>query len=342
MKKTLFLLSVFFFFSVAVFADRMDSYQIGSHGQGNLKYPPWFKDTFFDLSDDLLEAKLAGKRGIIVYFSQKNCNHCVAFNETTLNDKTIQKRLTEKYDVIALDIFSDVEIILPNGKETTIKNYAEVSRARFTPTLLFYGVENRPLVKIVGFYPPEKFGRVLDYIDGQHYKSTKLSKYLRSLKQQTQSSGITFDSELFGNQLHNLGTDKQDNKIFSLVMFESPDCNSCERFHQRVLSDKTVRQLMKEYKNIHLDSSSTSTKITLHDGSVTNPQKWAETLQLNYDYSIVFFDEKGNEVHRIDAETGLDRMTGSLQYVQEKAYERHEQFLQWRKENAIKKMKSKN
>jgi len=33
-------------------------------------------------------------------------------------------------------------------------------------------------------------------------------------------------------------------------------------------------------------------------------------------------------------------MTVSLQYVHEKAYERYNQFLQWRKENAIKKMKS--
>jgi thioredoxin-related protein len=340
MKNTIVTLSLFCLLSATVLADKMDSYQIGSHGQGNLKYPPWFKQTFFDLSDDLAEAKSGGKRGLIVYFSQKNCNHCVAFNETTLNDTTILKRLTEKYDVIALDIFSDVEIILPNGKETTIKNYAEISRARFTPTLLFYGVENKPLVKIVGFYPPEKFAKVLDYIDEEHYKNTRLSNYLRSSQQQTQSSGIIFDSELFGNYPQKIEINKNDNKSFSLVMFESPNCNSCERFHKRVLSDKTVRQLMKKYRTLHLDSSNSSVKITINDGSDTTPKKWTEKLQLNYDYSIVFFDENGNEVHRIDAETGLDRMTGSLQYVQEKAYERHQQFLQWRKENAIKKLKS--
>ena len=65
-------------------------------------------------------------------------------------------------------------------------------------------------------------------------------------------------------------------------------------------------------------------------------------MQLNYVYLIVFFDEKDNEVHRIDAESGLDRMTGSLQYVHGKAYERYDQFLQLRKENAFKKMNSKS
>ncbi len=42
-------------------------------------------------------------------------------------------------------------------------------------------------------------------------------------------------------------------------------------------------------------------------------------------------------MHRLDSETGKDRMTGSMQYVLEKAYLRHEQFLQWRKETAIRK-----
>lgn len=342
MKKGILLLLLLLSFPFTSLADRMDSYQIGPHGQGYSKYPDWFKETFFDLSEDLAEARSAGKKGLIVYFSQKNCNHCVAFNETTLNDEAVLKRLNEKFDVIGLDIFSDVEIILPDGTETTIKDYAEKSRARFTPTLIFYGVENKPLTKIVGFYPPEKFQKVLDYIDGQYYKRTRLSSYLRSQQQSDQTAKVILDSEIFGQPPYNLDVSQPGNNTFSMVMFETPGCDPCKRFHDRVLSDKTVRQLMKLYKTAQLDASNATDKVIMHDGTITTPKEWAESLQLNYDYSIVFFDETGNEVHRIDAESGRDRMTGSLQYVQEKAYERHGQFLQWRKENAIKKTKSKS
>ena len=43
----------------------------------------------------------------------------------------------------------------------------------------------------------------------------------------------------------------------------------------------------------------------------------------------------GSEVHRIDSETGVDGFTGSMRYVLEGAYQKHEQFKHWRRENAL-------
>ena len=85
-----------------------------------------------------------------------------------------------------------------------------------------------------------------------------------------------------------------------------------------------------------VDASDNTTKIKSPDGASLTPRQSAEALQFEYDISVIFFDEAGKEVHRIDSETGKDRMAGSLQYVLEKAYQRHEQFLRWRRENAIK------
>ena len=141
--------------------DVMEKYQIGGHGKANVKYPPWFKESFLDLRDDLDDAKKAGKRGVIVFLSQKNCNHCQAFIETTLSDPAILSRVQHNYDVIGLDIFNDLELTDVDGSVSTIKNFADQQRARFTPALLFYGVEGKQILKIIGFYPPEKFSRVL-------------------------------------------------------------------------------------------------------------------------------------------------------------------------------------
>ena len=49
--------------SPCVLADSMDHYTIGAHGQANMKYPPWFKQSFFDLREDLSDARKTGKRG---------------------------------------------------------------------------------------------------------------------------------------------------------------------------------------------------------------------------------------------------------------------------------------
>ena len=59
------------FFTHAV-ADKMDAYVIGGHGQANIKYPVWLKESFLDLKEDLSDASKAGKRGIVVFLSQKN------------------------------------------------------------------------------------------------------------------------------------------------------------------------------------------------------------------------------------------------------------------------------
>lgn len=320
-------------------AETMDSYQIGSYGQANIKYPAWFKESFYDLREDLSEAKAAGKRGILVFFSQKNCNHCQAFIDTTLGDPATQQRVREHYDVIAVDIFNDIELTTVDGKNTTIRDYAEQSRARLTPTLIFYGVEGERLLKIMGLYPPEKFNRVLDYIDGGHYEQLNLSQYLRNTATgETGGSGVmTYDYSLFARPPHMLDRSKFSAAFPLLVVFENPDCGPCRRFHERVLDHEEVRAGMPGFEAVQLDMTDDVSMLVLPDGRKRSPRQWADELQLVYDISVVFFDENGKEVHRLDAETGKDRMAGSLQYVKEKAYLRHEQYLQWRKEQGMKK-----
>lgn len=323
-------------------ADRMDSYQIGSHGQANIKYPTWFKESFLDLQEDLRDAKKAGKRGVIVFFSQKNCSHCQAFLDTTLGDPATQQRVRKDYDVIGLDIFNDVEVTGVDGSVKSIKNLAEAEKARLTPTLVFYGTDNTRLLKIVGFYPPEKFNRVLDYIDGAHYKQQSLSKYLHETGSGagSASQAVKFDYTLFAKPPHQLDRSKTPGKRPLLVIFERPNCDACSRFHKRVLSDGEVQGLIPKYDRVQLDMSDRRSTLATPGGQQQSPWQWAEELQLSYDIAVVFFDEQGKEVHRLDSEAGRDRMAGSMQYVLEKAYLRHEQYLRWRREQAQMKQQS--
>jgi thioredoxin-related protein len=319
--------------------DIMDEYKIGGHGQANVRYPAWFKESFLDLRDDLDDARKAGKRGVIVFLSQKNCNHCQAFIDTTLSDPVILGRVQRNYDVIALDIFNDLELTDIDGSISSIKDFADAQRARVTPALLFYSVEGSRLLKIVGFYPSVKFSQVLDYIDGEYYAHETLSQYLqkdRTTKGLRQRD-IDYDFTLFARPPFMLDRTRFEGQRPLLVVFETPDCTTCQRFHQWVLNDKEVRRLMSAFDAVQLNSMDNKTRVMIPSGRYLTPRQWSGELQLAYDISVVFFDEDGKEVHRLDAETGRDRMSGSMQYVLEKSYQRHEQFLQWRKENALKK-----
>lgn len=322
--------------SLIAIADRMDSYQIGTSGQANVKHPGWFKDSFLNLQDDLFEARESGKRGIIVYLGQENCSHCQAFMDTTLADSETRNRVQKRYDVIGLDIFSDLELMDIDGTSLTVKNFAEAKGARFTPTILFYGTEQSQLLKIVGFYPPEKFNRVLDYIDSEHYRTQKLSEYLRAGKDDASGPGsITVDYSLFARPPHDLDRRGGSGERPTMILFENPDCSPCRRFHQRVLANVQVRELLSEFDVIQLDVSDEGTRITTPAGEYVTPKRWSKELRLTYDIAIVFLDNDGNEVHRIDSETGKDRFFGSMQYVLEGAYKRYGVYQRWRREKAL-------
>jgi len=332
------------FYMPHLLADAMDSYQIGAHGQANVKYPAWFKESFYDIPQDLEDARKQGKQGVILFLSQKACNHCQAFIDTTLKDPSTQARIQKSYDVIGIDIFSDLELTDVDSSVSSIKDFADTQAARLTPTLLFYGVENKRLLKIVGLYPPEKFNGVLDYIDGEHYQREKLSQYLRRVSTTAKPiktpQDIKIDNALFAKPPYNLDRSKKAGKRPLLVLFVAPNCGPCTRFHERVLSNNEIRQLMPGFVAVQLDATDSVTKLTTPDGKSLSPQQWAGDLQLTYDVATVFFDEDGKEVHRLDSETGKDRMAGSMQYVLEKAYQRHEQFLRWRRENAIRRQQN--
>ncbi len=209
------------------------------------------------MREDLNEARKAGKRGIIVFFSQQSCNHCQAFIDTTLSEPATKHRVQKDYVVIGLDIFNDLELTQIDGTVTTIKDYAETSRARLTPTLIFYGIEDVPLVKIIGLYPPEKFNQVLDYIDTGAYQKIKLNQYLRerAASSTAQNQSIEVDTTLFAKPPYDLN--RVNNKVTRplLVVYDSPHCNTCARFHKRVLGDSEVRRLLKNYDAVQLDMS---------------------------------------------------------------------------------------
>ena len=65
-------------------------------------------------------------------------------------------------------------------------------------------------------------------------------------------------------------------------------------------------------------------------------KQWAEELELNYDVSVVFFNELGKEVFRNDAETASNRMKITMNYVLTKAYENEKQVNQWRRKSLLK------
>ena len=303
----------------------------------DVKFPDWFKPGFLDLDVDLQEALSAGKQGLMIFISTRRCSYCKAFIENSLALPDIRRRVQESFDVVGLEIFDDSMMTDPEGNRYRVKEFVTVQKATFTPTLIFYGPQGQKILKIVGYYPPDKFRTVLDYLQGKRYQHEPLRDYISRVSHSSQTSAaqIKKDYELFSKPPYMLDRRAGPAQRPLLVLFEQPDCSACERFHNRVLADEAIRRLMGRFEVVQLDASDTATRLITPTGDRVTPKEWFAGLDLSYRPALVFFSEMGEEVMRLDSETQRYRMEGTLQLVLEKGYENDAQLQRWRRDKAV-------
>jgi len=302
----------------------------------DVTFPDWFKTSFLDLREDLDDAIDAGKQGILLFISASRCSYCKAFMDRSLEDPEIRRRLTAGFDVIGLDIFDDREMTTVEGREYRVNEFVTLNRASYTPAMIFLGEEGRVLLRIIGYYPPERFRRVLDYLETRAYLGQNFRDYLEASSSRPDPGDrpIVAD-DLFMRPPFMLNRSVMSAQRPLLVVFERPGCVACERFHRRVLQDKSVRRLIGGFEAVQLDASDEHGRVVTPGGEQTSPVSWYRRLGLSYYPAILFFDEQGGEVMRLDSETLRFRMEGSLQLVLDRAYEKDAQLQRWRRDKAV-------
>ena len=120
-----------------------------------------------------------------------------------------------------------------------------------------------------------------------------------------------------------------------LVIFEQGKCHACDVLHTEPLANGTVRKWLSRYEVVQLDMWDDRTPVVTPEGVRLTPREWATRLQLFYAPTLVFFDERGREIVRIDAVVQFFRLSGVLQYVYEKGYLEEPVFQRWRRKKNL-------
>lgn len=295
-----------------------------------IEFPSWFKRSFLDIREDLSEAKQAGKLGVVLFLSTPHCSYCKAFLDFTLSDPGIQRDLKRNFDVIGVEVISNNPITDANGKTWTMKQFAAAQKAYVTPTLIFLRHDGKAMLRIVGYYPPEKFRAVMDYVLKAHYERESFSAFLARTKITGEAGPLIRDTELFASPPYVLDRRAGAARRPLLVLLERANCASCTAFHRNVLNSPPIRALVKKYQAAQIDMDDAQSTIVIPSGERLSPKQWAERLELAYAPALVFFDERGQEVYRLDSELLRERTEGSLQLVLEKGYLEEPQLQRWR------------
>lgn len=297
--------------------------RLNEYSGSEIEAPYWFKDSFLDLSDDIQEAQDEGKK-LLIYYHQAGCPYCYNLVQQSFLDPALSQYIQDNFDLVALDLWGDREVTLPDGTALTEKELAIKWKIQFTPTLLFYSDSETPVLRIDGYRSPEMLAKIMDYVVSGNTETSLAQKMI----QQDQSATLyPSDVLLPANQFQTVKKSKP-----VAMLFEYPGCDDCVQLHKKVLSRSDTYELMQGFQFYRFDVSNPA-EIRLDAGEKTAAD-FAEDLGLTYYPSVVLFDVEGAEQLRIDAYVQSFHFNTALEYVSDKVYQRMPEFQRYINERA--------
>ena len=296
----------------------------------DLLYPDWFNDPFLDLAADQAQATLGGKN-LVVYFGQKRCAYCHKLMDVNFGLDDIVEYTQRHFNITPIDIWGVDEVTDLDGKILTEREFSLREGTNFTPSLVFYDETGSEALRLRGYYPPYQFRAALEYVADDHYKGESFRDYLaRGENRMVFEPGDLNEEDFFAPPPYNLNRSDIPSERPLAVFFEQGECHACDVLHGEALREPAiVDQFEQEVDSVQLDMWSDTPVIT-PGGERTTARQWAADLGLFYAPSLLFFDEYGNEILRVDSVVGFYRLRNVLNYVGSKAYLEEPSYQKWR------------
>lgn len=285
--------------------------------------PTWFKNSFLDIRTDIEEATKAGKR-VMLYFYQDGCPYCKKLLIDNFSQQHIANKTQANFDVIAINMWGDREVIDFDGSETSEKEFAVAHKVMFTPTLLLLDEQHKVALRINGYFAPNKFAAALDYVGQRHDAKMTFREYLKD-NLPAPASGKLHQSEHYIKAPYQLDKLLKADPRPLLVLFEQRQCKACDELHLDILQRPASRALLQMFHVVLVDMWS-DTPLTTPAGDKTTASRWANDLGVQYAPSLIFFDKKGAEAFRTEAYLKAFHIQSVFDYVLSEAYLKQPEF----------------
>ncbi len=295
----------------------------GMVNPGYVDKPAWFKLSLMELPHDIDEAKKAGKR-LILYFYQDGCPYCEKLLKDNFGRQDIADKARQHFDLIAINMWGDKEVIDLQGNNTIEKDLAFDMKVMYTPTMLFLDENGKTALRINGYYYPEKFNAALDYVSKKMESTISFLNYYKNNKADKATGKLHIDPSYLQPPYH-LQQTLQKNKRPLLVLFEEPNCKLCDELHLDILKNQEARQAIKDFDVVLLNQHSKGFLVT-PDGKMKRITDWANEIKVQFSPSLLFFDSSGNEVFRTEAYLRTFHIAGAMNYVSSGRYKTQKSF----------------
>lgn len=298
-------------------------------GGKNTTMPSWFSNSFLDFSEDIEELASQNKN-LILFVHQDNCPYCNLFVTKNLANQKIKQKIVENFGVVDINMFGSRELTDVDGEDYTEKEYAIKYKIQFTPTLIFFDKEGNQLLRLNGYANIKNLNSALDYIKNKRYKLMSYKDYLVEHDKRTK---LIPEPDLFKDSKNFMRA--EDSKKMA-IFFESGVCSECEPLHNKLLKDKITRDLLKQIDVYQVDMHSSKSIVTPQK-VITKIKDWANKLNISHTPTVIFFDEKGEEIIRIESMFRNFHFQTIVDYAVSDAYKDEKEFQRYltKRANAI-------
>ena len=180
MQKNFLLLLVFLF-------SLLMSGMLSAAGQGARDpYKYFFNETWYEMPEELENARQSGKKAIMIFFEMDECPFCHYMKMNVLNQPEVQKYYRQHFLNFTIDIEGDVEMVNFKGKTLRMKDFAfKENRVRATPVLAFFDLSGKRIFRHTGKTSGvEEFMWMGEYIAKGLYKKMRFSKFKRQKRKE--------------------------------------------------------------------------------------------------------------------------------------------------------------
>ena len=294
---------VFSFFSLHTVADEIGKVTGGIPHE----MPSWFKSSFLEFEDDVLEADEESKH-VMIFFHLNNCPYCA----TMVDDFDANKDfITTHFDTIAINIKGNKEVALSEEQIVSETELADILEIEYTPTMLFLDSNNTIVARANGYRTPERMQIMFDFVRNKQYNNMSFVEY-------AQNFISSFNYKFISNDLFQPVTDLSVIKSPLAIIFEDDRCFACEYFHHTTLNNPEVLAEFKKYNIVRLNAKSNDSIIT-PVGKKMSIKQFANELAITYRPGVVLFDNNKEE-ERIDGFLYTYHFATILRYIANKYY----------------------
>ncbi len=132
---------------------------------GGLNEREFFSEAPYDLTQYRATNKL-----LAVFFEQGNCHACDLLHSGPLNQEETLEEI-RRMSAVQLNMWSDVAVTTPKGKQTTAKQWAKQLGLFHAPTVIFFDAEGNEIMRIDSIVQFYRLWGVLDFINKRAYET---------------------------------------------------------------------------------------------------------------------------------------------------------------------------